>query len=102
MFERGRAHPVLGPILLVVLVVLLAMLFLHVVLDGNPATEIGAVVCLALATALGLPLLERLRSRLSQPLVSVRGDRAPPAFRNLRLPRPAVVFAGSRNLPLRR
>ena len=100
MLERGLAHPVLGPVVLIALVLVLAMLFLHVAQDGNAAAEVGAM-CLALATVLGLPLLERLRSRLSESLISVRGDRGPPAPPDI-APRPAVAAAGSRSLPLRR
>lgn len=100
MLERGRAHPVLGPILLVVLVLMLAMLFLHAAQDGNDAaTEVG-VFCLFLATSLGLVLLQRLRSHISESLTSVRGDRGPPS-RATQILRP-VIAAGSRSLPLRR
>lgn len=100
MLERGRAHPLLGPILLVVLVLLLAIVFLHVAQDGN-ATEIGAM-CLALATVLGLPLLERLHRRLSEPLVAVRGDRGPPRVSDAHILRLALVAVRSRTIPLRR
>lgn len=100
MFERGRAHPLLGPILLVVLVLLLAIVFLHVAHDGN-ATEVGAM-CLALATIVGLPLLERLYKRLSEPAVAVRGDRGPPWPSAATMPRPVAVATSSRSLPLRR
>lgn len=101
MLERGLAHPVLGPVLLVALVLVLAMLFLHVAEDGNAAAEVGAM-CLALATVLGLPLLERLRSGPSESLISVRGDRGPPAQAVTHTPQPAVAAAGPRSLPLRR
>lgn len=101
MLERGRAHPVLGPILLIVLVLLLSLVFLHVAQDGNAATGIGAI-CLAFATILGLPLLERGRGRLSEPLVSIRGDRGPPSVSEWHMPRPAAIAAPSRSLPLRR
>ena len=100
MFERGRAHPILGPVVLVVLVLLLAMVFLHVADDGN-ATEVGAM-CLALATIVGLPLLERLHKRLSEPVVAARGDRGPPCLSHAYTPRPTAVVALSRSLPLRR
>jgi len=100
MLERGRAHPLLGPILLVVLVLLLAVVFLHVAQDGN-ATEVGAM-CLALATFVVLPLLERLNKRLSQPSVAARGDRGPPWLSPPPTPRPPAVASVSRSLPLRR
>lgn len=98
MLERGRAHPVLGPILLIVLVLLLAFVFLHLAQD---ATEVGAM-CLALATVVGLLLIERLHRRMSEPLVAVRGDRGPPAVSDARMLQPAVVAVHSRSLPLRR
>ena len=101
MLERGRAHPVLGPILLIALAVLLSLVLLHVVLDGSAAAEIGAM-CLALASFLGVPLLERLRGRLSEPLGSVRGDRGPPSLCTRHVLRPAVVAVQSRSLLLRR
>ncbi|GIU94218.1 MAG: hypothetical protein KatS3mg012_0675 [Gaiellaceae bacterium] len=101
MLERGRAHPVLGPILLIVLVLLLAIVFLHVAQEGNAATEVGAM-CLALATVLALPLLERLHRRTSEPLVAVRGDRGPPQVSDVPIPRPVVVAVPARTLPLRR
>ena len=100
ILERGHAHPVLGPIILIVLVVLVALVFLHMAQDGS-ATEIGAM-CLALATVLGLTLLERPRSRISEPLVSARGDRGPPSVSRGRIFSPAGVSAHSRSLPLRR
>lgn len=100
MLERGRAHPLLGPILLVVLALLLAIVFLHMALGGN-ATEIGAM-CLALATVVGLPLLERLNTRLSEPSVAARGDRGPPWLSLLHAPRPGAVASSSQSLPLRR
>ena len=98
MLERGRAHPVLGPILLIVLVLLLAIVFLHIAQD---ATEVGAM-CLALATVVGLLVLARLHRRMSEPLVAVRGDRGPPRVSDARTPQPAVVAVSSRTLPLRR
>ena len=52
LFERGCAHPVLGPILLLVLVLMLALLFLHFAEDGHGAESFGAL-CVALAAILG-------------------------------------------------
>lgn len=101
MLERGRAHPVLGPILLIALAVLLSLVLLHVVVDGGAAATIGAM-CLALASVLALPLLARLRSRRSESPVSARGDRGPPALSARHVLRPAVAAARSRSFPLRR
>ena len=50
MLERGRAHPILGPVLLVLVVLLLAMVFVHAAHDGmDAAAEVGAI-CVALAS----------------------------------------------------
>ena len=48
LFERGCAHPVLGRVLLLVLVLMLALLFLHFAEDGHGAESFGAL-CVALA-----------------------------------------------------
>jgi hypothetical protein len=101
MFERGRAHPIIGPILLVALVVLLAMVFLHVALEGlEAAAEIGAM-CVAIATALGLLVPTRLRRGLSVETFSRPGERAPPWTLVLAVPsRPGITT--SLSTPLRR
>ena len=102
MFERGRAHPILGPILLVVLVLLLAMVFLHVALEGiEAAAEVGAM-CVAIATALGLLVTTRLRPGLSAETVSMPGNRAPPWTFVLAVPSRSSGIATSLDTPLRR
>ena len=102
MFERGSAHPVLGPILLVVLVLLLAMVFLHIALeDMEAAAEIGAM-CMAIATALGLLVPTRLRPDLSAETVSTPGERAPPWTFVLAAPSRSSGTATSLSTPLRR
>lgn len=103
MFERGRAHPILGPILLIVLIVVLAMVYLHAAHEGHEAaTEVG-VLCLAVVTLLGPALIERLRRQGSEPVVAVRGDRGPPRRpEHAWILRPADVSTGWRMLPLRR
>lgn len=76
--ERGRAHPIFGPILLIVLALLLAMVFLHAAHDGqDAATEVGAF-CLAILTILGPLIIERIRRTSPAIVVPVRGDRGPP------------------------
>ncbi len=100
--ERSRAHPILGPILLIVLVLLLSMLFLHAAHDGmDAAIEVGAI-CFGIATFLGLVLLERLRRRPPEALIRVRGDRGPPSLPETYLQRPTTIAAASLSLPLRR
>lgn len=99
--ERGRKHPVLGPILLIVLVLLLAMVFLHAAQEGHEAaTEIGAFY-LAILTILGPILLERMRRTPPAAVVQVRGDRSPPRHHlPCQLTRPAPP--GTLVAPLRR
>lgn len=77
MFERGRAHPVLGPILLVALIFLLAMVFLHVALEGVEAAELGAM-CVAIASVLGLLLAHRTPLHHVPALIASSDERAPP------------------------
>lgn len=76
--ERGRAHPILGPILLVVLALLLAMVFLHAAHEGHDAAAETSVLCLAMLTILGRILLERMRRDAPATVVEVRRDRGPP------------------------
>ena len=103
MLERGRAHPILGPLLLIALVLMLALLVLHGMEDGlDAATEVEAF-CLAIAMFLGLLLLERLRRQAAEVISLVRGDRGPPVPRGRRPawgPRGAAT--GLLILPLRR
>lgn len=102
MLERGRAHPILGPILLIALVLVLAMLFFHAMHDGpGAATEVGSI-CLGIVTVLGLILLERLRRLAPQPLIRARGDRGPPPLVRTHTPRPTTHAASPLTLPLRR
>jgi hypothetical protein len=102
MFERARAHPVLGPLLVIALVFLLALVFLHVVEDGfEAATELGAM-CIAVATVLGL-LLASPGFRLRVPeLFGLPDSRGPPASKPLplRMPERSPPLAAS--IPLRR
>ena len=81
MLMSARAHPILGPFFLIMLVIVLALLLLHGLDDGlAAATEIEAF-CLAVAMFLGLLLLERVRRRAPRPLVLVGSDRGPPSTR---------------------
>jgi hypothetical protein len=101
-FERARAHPVLGPLLLIALVFLLAMVFLHVVEEGfEAATELGAM-CIAVATVLGLYLAShRFRLRVPEQLGSPDSRGPPFSTRlSLRLPERSPPLAAS--IPLRR
>lgn len=103
LLERGCTHPVLGPILLVLLVLMLAMLFLHFAEDGHGVESFGAL-CVALAVFLGSLALEPLGRLGHRPVSSSRTDRGPPAPHCVRRPR---LLAGpdpplALSLPLRR
>lgn len=100
--ERGRSHPILGPILLILLVLLLAMMFLHAAHDShNLGADVGGF-CLGIAMFLGLLVLERLHSNAPMPLIVVRGDRGPPAATKFRVAQPPSSTTLSLSLPLRR
>lgn len=100
--ERGRKHPVLGPILLVLLALLLALVFLHAAVDGHDAATEVSALCIAIFTILGSILLDRVRRTLEARVVAVRRDRGPPVvgrvLRILRPPDNAVAIV----TPLRR
>ena len=101
MLERGRKHPVLGPIVLVLLALLLAMVCFHAAQDGwDGATELGAV-CIGLVTILGAVVSERAHSRAPLLVGSRSLARGPPRASH-------AVFIGPQQarldlfLPLRR
>ena len=100
--ERGRAHPVFGPIVLLVLVLLLVLVSLHAALDGQAAaTDVGAL-CLAVLTILGPLLIERIRRTRPSSVVAVRGDRGPPISIDLSSVLQPALGAPSFATPLRR
>jgi hypothetical protein len=101
MLERGSAHPILGPVLLILLVLLLAMVFLHVAHEGiDVAAGMGAI-CVGIAAALGLLVTNRLRFSLSAELDSRPGARGPPRPSE-DVPRRPPALATSLSIPLRR
>lgn len=102
MLERGRAHPILGPFLLVALVLLLAIVFVHMAHEGmDAATEVGAI-CFGIATFLGLVVLDRLRVLPLGALSPAPPARGPPGPRQTYLGRPTTIAASSLSIPLRR
>ena len=102
MLERGRAHPILGPILLVVLVLLLAMVFVHAAHDGlDAATEVGAM-CLALASFFWVAVLERLLRRPQEAHAWTPDARGPPAVSGATHLVPVRIAATPSSIPLRR
>ena len=101
MLERGRTHPILGPVLLVLFVLLLVMVFLHLFHEGFDALAGIGATCIGIAVVLGLLGASRLRPDHSLKLISKPGDRAPPrASRHIAL-RPTRL-AASLSTPLRR
>lgn len=76
--ERGRKHPILGPILLIVLILVLVMVFLHTAHEGHDAgTEIVGF-CLAILAIVGPILLARASKHPVAVVIAIRGDRGPP------------------------
>ena len=98
--ERSWAHPVLGPILLIVVALLLAFLVVHA-FHQDAIGAIGAL-CVAIVAVVGAALLELVPGRLARPVISARGDRGPPLARGKRFQRPIAFATGARSLPLRR
>lgn len=80
--ERGRAHPILGPLLVIVIVLLLAMVFLHVAHEGMDAATALGEICLGLASALGLVLPYGSPSSAGTKRSSGRGTAARPKRRS--------------------
>ena len=103
LLTSGRAHPILGPFLLIMLVIVLALLLLHVMEDGlDAATDVEAF-CLAIAMFLGLLLLERVRRHAPAPLSRVASDRGPPRTGGTPpAAQPGFVAIGLLSIPLRR
>jgi hypothetical protein len=102
MFERGCAHPILGSILLIVLVLLLAMAFLHSAHEGMDAVSDVGAICFGIATFLGLAAVERLRRDQPQLWAAVPGDRGPPTLPETFLGQPAQSATTPLSIPLRR
>lgn len=99
--ELAVAHPVLGPVVIVLLAVLLALVFIHVIQeDSGVAAGIGAI-CFGIVTVLGAVLRERLR--LETPVLVVMAcERGPPAVPAGASLRPRSKQGSNLVLPLRR
>jgi hypothetical protein len=78
MLERGRAHPILGPLVLILLVLLLAMVFMHTAIDGHDTATEAGIFCLAILVLIGSTILDQVRRAVSAVPIRVRGDRGPP------------------------
>ena len=89
--ERGMRHRWLGPLFVILFCLLLAMVYLHALHDGQSGTELGAL-CIGITMVIGAVLLIRLRFKAPLPLVLARPGRAPPVHRSLlHLVRPALT-----------
>lgn len=101
MIERGCRHRLLGPIVILLLAVLLASVFLHVVVEGAEAAAKLGDRCVAIAAALGSLLLLR-----SLPGAFVRmadvDERAPPRVALVAATGPPARLAAPVAVPLRR
>jgi hypothetical protein len=85
------------------LVIVLALLLLHVMEDGFEAATDVEAFCLAIATFLGLLLLERVRRHAPAAISLVARDRGPPRTTGMPLAGPASSAAiGLLSIPLRR
>jgi hypothetical protein len=100
LLERGLTHPVLGPVILVALVIVLAMVFLHFAEDSHEASF--GTACLALAAFLGSILLTPIVQSYRGASTSVRSNRGPPAVFSSRRPRLVAAHDPPLTLPLRR
>lgn len=95
MIERGRRHPVLGPLIVVLLVLLIAFTLWH---EGNEAVGADAgVLCVGIALVLMLAALIAPSPSLRLVTVVV-GARAPPRHAGAA---PVTAFLSSSYLPLR-
>lgn len=100
--ERWRRHPVLGPLVLVVLALLLVVVFLHAAHEGfDGATTVGGF-CFVVVAVLGAMLLDGVRRLVPMPVSRVVRERGPPSFHAIVLVRQPAVSAAGFVLPLRR
>lgn len=94
-------HPWLGPLFVILLCLLLALVYLHALHDGQSmGNELGEL-CLGITMMLGVVLLVRLRVRAPLVPVLVRAERAPPPAPAARLPRRSTPTVVLTSLPLR-
>lgn len=97
--EQGMKRRWVGPLFVLLLCVMLALLFLHAVHDGHDVGTALGPFCIGLTIMFGLIVLIRLRWRVILERAVVRAGRAPPAT-PIRTLSPCVAFPGSA-LPLR-
>lgn len=100
--ERGRKHPILGPIVLVLLVLLLAMVFLHAAYDDHGAAPETGFVCLAIVILLGSVVVRVPRRELASAAFPIGPYRGPPARSEVHRCHPFARGPSWRAAPLRR
>lgn len=99
--ERGMRHRWLGPLFVLLFCLLLAMLYMHSLHDGQAGTELGEL-CLGITMIIGAVLLIRVGFTALPGSVLVRLGRAPPACPARRqLARPSGAAAAIPSVPLR-
>lgn len=98
--ERGSAHPLLGPILLLMLAFVAVMVYFHATHDGHETAAGIGMLCLGIVTLLGPVLLIRTRRAAPPPLKTPRGDRGPPRRLEPILQRPRPLAPAALSLPL--
>ena len=93
-------HRWLGLLFVLLFCLMLALLFMHAVHDGQDAGIAPGEFCLGLTIMFGLMVLIRLRWRVVVPLMVVRPGRAPPVARFLAMPALNAAFGSSSPLRL--
>ena len=100
--ERGRRHPILGPIVLILLVLLLAMVFMHAAQDEHSTAIDAGFFCLAIVAMLGPVVVGRGGGvRRSAAITRYRYRGPPTRYESLRVDQ-LPHGPGWREAPLRR
>lgn len=77
--ERGTRHRWLGPLIVILLCVMLALMFMHAMHDADHSAAGVGEFCLGLTVMFSLLIVIRLRWRVLVASASPRLGRAPPA-----------------------
>ena len=95
--DRGRRHPVLGPLLIIVLLLMIALMMLH---EGSESTgvDLGAL-CVGIMLALLRVVVPRPATPETRSTTEAEAARAPP--RRARWHGVPAGFGCSGSLPLR-
>jgi len=100
--ELAIAHPVWGPVVIVVLAVLLALVFIHVALDDSGVAAGFGAICFGVATVLGAVLRKRFQLEIPSFAAVIAEERGPPPVVARASLRPCYERATDFVLPLRR